>query len=137
MTKNHVIDIARGLKYRCENNSLSAFRAINKTQIFPNKLFISFSLVEVLIVSRLPDVLNELSRKQSIYMQHLMMLNVISIICIWHQIMLTEYNARTSEKKMNNFLWTVFFMTWVLMLYFFISVVYAVSTSIVNDVCTS
>ena len=33
MTKDHIIDIARGLKDRCENNSISALQAINKTLV--------------------------------------------------------------------------------------------------------
>ena len=63
---DYIIDIARELKVRCENNSLSALQATNKTQtFFPYKPFFIFSLVEVLIVASLPDMLNELSRKQS------------------------------------------------------------------------
>ena len=33
MTKDHIIDIARGLKDRCEINSISAFKTINKTLV--------------------------------------------------------------------------------------------------------
>ena len=33
MTKNHIIDIARELKDRCENNSISALQTINKTPV--------------------------------------------------------------------------------------------------------
>ena len=33
MTKNHIIDIARELKDRCENNSISALQTINKTLV--------------------------------------------------------------------------------------------------------
>ena len=33
MTKDHIIDIARGLKDRCENNSISALQIINKTLV--------------------------------------------------------------------------------------------------------
>ena len=34
MTKDHIIDIARGLKDRRENSCLSALQAINKTNTF-------------------------------------------------------------------------------------------------------
>ena len=33
MTKDHIIDIARGLKDGCENNSISALQTINKTLV--------------------------------------------------------------------------------------------------------
>ena len=33
MTRNHIIDIARGLKDRCENNNMSAIQTINKTLV--------------------------------------------------------------------------------------------------------
>ena len=33
MTRNHIIDIARELKDRCENNSMSAIQTINKTLV--------------------------------------------------------------------------------------------------------
>ena len=33
MTKDHIIDIARGLKDQCDNNSISALQTINKTLV--------------------------------------------------------------------------------------------------------
>ena len=55
-------------------------------------------------------------------MQHLMMLNVISINCFWIQVMLTEYDATKSEKIICQFVWNVLWMNFmaikVLLLWF-------------------
>ena len=51
MTKYH-IDIARGLKDWCENNSMSALQAINKTLVddLTVQFWINFMAIEVLLL---------------------------------------------------------------------------------------